>query len=185
MAELSPAPGAERPSLLVLEDDAALSYSMVRYLTSQGYAVHSADSSDRAMQLLDESERLDLLIADFWVPGTLDGVELVHALRNRKWPISWPLRPFVNPARLSRRAIGCASAPSSSTAVSSIGCASSGPGRKSVLRGPEGPRSLRTVGRYCGPPNCSDYETPESTQPRPRLFCKATKYSLSCATALS
>jgi two-component system response regulator FlrC len=75
------APG-NRPGVLVVDDDEGIRENIVDLLKSEDYRVVSAANADEAMILL-ESEKIDLLLTDFQMPGK-NGVELIEAARKRQ-----------------------------------------------------------------------------------------------------
>jgi len=70
---------AERPHLLVVDDDARLRALLARYLGDQGHIVSTAASAAEARALL-RSLAFDLLVLDVMMP-VQNGVELARALR--------------------------------------------------------------------------------------------------------
>jgi two-component system, response regulator FlrC len=77
----TPASG-DRPGVLVVDDDEGIRENIVDLLRSEDYRVVSASNADEAMVLL-ESEKIDLLLTDFQMPGK-NGVELIEAARKRQ-----------------------------------------------------------------------------------------------------
>jgi CheY-like chemotaxis protein len=75
---------ADGKRLLIVEDDADLAENLAEILEGMGYQVLSADSGERALELL-EHEVVDGVITDFRLPG-LDGVELIATLRAKGLP---------------------------------------------------------------------------------------------------
>jgi DNA-binding NtrC family response regulator len=76
----TPASG-DRPGVLVVDDDEGIRENIVDLLKSEDYRVVSAANANEAMVLL-ESEKIDLLLTDFQMPGQ-NGVELIEAARKR------------------------------------------------------------------------------------------------------
>jgi two-component system, response regulator FlrC len=70
---------SDRPGILVVDDDEGIRENIVDLLTSEDYRVVSAANAEDAMVLL-ESEKIDLLLTDFQMPGQ-NGVELIEAAR--------------------------------------------------------------------------------------------------------
>ncbi len=69
-------------TVLVLEDNAPLRRATMRQLAASGYRVLAADRADGALQVLDGSEQVDLLLTDVVMPGPMDGIDLAReALR--------------------------------------------------------------------------------------------------------
>jgi DNA-binding NtrC family response regulator len=71
----------DRPGVLVVDDDEGIRENIVDLLKSEDYRVVSAANANEAMVLL-ESEKIDLLLTDFQMPGQ-NGVELIEAARKR------------------------------------------------------------------------------------------------------
>src|SRR5207249_11241729 len=65
--------------ILVVDDDAGIRENIADLLSSENYEVVSAANADEAMRVL-ESQRIDLLLTDFQMPGR-NGVELIEAAR--------------------------------------------------------------------------------------------------------
>ena len=70
---------ADRPHLLVVDDDARLRDLLARYLTSEGFRVATAPDAAAARDKLSVLE-VDLLVLDVTMPGE-DGLSLAESLR--------------------------------------------------------------------------------------------------------
>lgn len=68
--------------ILVVDDEAAIRAIVTEALTQRGYKVHSAATSDQALQLC-ENTSFDLVLLDLKIPGTRDGLELLKIIRQR------------------------------------------------------------------------------------------------------
>ena len=68
-----------RPGILVVDDDVGIRENIADLLSTEDYHVVSAADADEAMRVL-ESERIDLMLTDFQMPGR-NGVELIEAAR--------------------------------------------------------------------------------------------------------
>src|SRR5438094_8762756 len=75
----STAEGSRSLGILVVDDDAGIREDIADLLSSENYEVVSAANADEAMRVL-ESQRIDLLLTDFQMPGR-NGVELIEAAR--------------------------------------------------------------------------------------------------------
>src|SRR5213596_3085848 len=75
----APSEASRRPGILVVDDDAGIRENIADLLSSENYEVVSAANADEAMRVLD-SQRIDLLLTDFQMPGR-NGVELIEAAR--------------------------------------------------------------------------------------------------------
>lgn len=69
-------------SILLAEDDAAVSYILKRYLEAAGFAVRAAPDGRTALAMFD-AEPADLVVSDFRMPG-MNGEQLLLALRSRQ-----------------------------------------------------------------------------------------------------
>ena len=70
---------SRRPGILVVDDDAGIRENIADLLSTENYEVVSAANADEAMRVL-ESQRIDLLLTDFQMPGR-NGVELIEVAR--------------------------------------------------------------------------------------------------------
>jgi CheY-like chemotaxis protein len=75
-------PSAGGTALLV-EDNASVAAVTRDMLMQLGYAVHTASSARRALELLD-CHAFDLVLSDIVMPGTMNGIELARTVRARK-----------------------------------------------------------------------------------------------------
>src|SRR5437899_9245035 len=62
--------------LLVVDDEEPIRNALKRYLTKQGFSVHTAGSGDEALTALQSHEDIALMLCDIRMPGT-SGVDLV------------------------------------------------------------------------------------------------------------
>jgi CheY-like chemotaxis protein len=75
----------ERVSVLVVEDEALVRMDIVSHLEDAGFLVLEAANADQAIAMLDASPDIRLLFTDIDMPGTMDGLKLAAAVRDR-WP---------------------------------------------------------------------------------------------------
>jgi CheY-like chemotaxis protein len=68
-------------SILVIDDDAAVSRTISLILTRAGYNVSAAASGRKAFEMLDR-ERFDLVLTDIIMPE-LDGIEAIRRIRDQ------------------------------------------------------------------------------------------------------
>jgi PAS domain S-box-containing protein len=73
--------GANRPSVLVVEDNDDVRELAESMLAMAGYAVQSAPSGERALALLEGGARADLLFTDVIMPGGMNGLQLAERAR--------------------------------------------------------------------------------------------------------
>ncbi len=85
MAAPGPAPLAELPHLLVVDDDSRLRALLARYLGEQGHIVSTASSAAEARARM-RSLAFDLLVLDVMMPGQ-SGVDFARALRRESHAI--------------------------------------------------------------------------------------------------
>ena len=69
------------PTILVVEDEAAIRLMIAEALRSQGFGVVEAGTADEALELLERGTRVNLVFTDVMMPGKLDGLSLVSRLR--------------------------------------------------------------------------------------------------------
>jgi CheY-like chemotaxis protein len=81
----------ERISVLVVEDEALVRLDIVTQLEDEGFEVYEAATADAAIAILDAHPDIHLLFTDVDMPGSMDGLKLAAAVRNR-WP---PVRIIV------------------------------------------------------------------------------------------
>lgn len=66
--------------ILLVDDSRTSRVTYQRLLKSHGYVVTVCDSAEAALEVVKGSERFDLAIVDYYMPG-LNGAQLCHALR--------------------------------------------------------------------------------------------------------
>lgn len=89
-------PSIPRYTILVVEDEALIRMGICDYLDSVGYKVLEAANADEALAVLESDQRIDLLLTDIDMPGSMDGLRLAAAVADR-WP---PVRIIVLSGRL-------------------------------------------------------------------------------------
>ena len=78
---------ADRGLALLVEDDAQVREVVRRWLVERGFAVIEAENGSEAMQILDQTPRITLLLTDVVMPGGIDGrVLAAHARARRAAP---------------------------------------------------------------------------------------------------
>lgn len=78
-------------TILVVEDEALILFTISDELRHAGYHVHEAQDADEALRLLASNDHVGLLFTDIDMPGSMDGLGLAHVVRDR-WP---PVRIIV------------------------------------------------------------------------------------------
>ena len=76
--------GAGR-AVLVVEDDADVRSTVVSTLEALAFKVFSAQNVSEALSLLQIESDIALVFSDVNMPGTMNGIELGHIVRER-WP---------------------------------------------------------------------------------------------------
>lgn len=72
-------------AVLVVEDDAILRLHALDIVEEAGFPAIEAKNADEAIAILESRTDIALLFTDINMPGSMDGVKLAHAVRNR-WP---------------------------------------------------------------------------------------------------
>lgn len=75
----------ERPVVLVVEDDILIRMDTADMITSAGYEVVEAGNADDAIDILQSRTVIDVVFTDVQMPGSMDGLRLATAVRDR-WP---------------------------------------------------------------------------------------------------
>jgi CheY-like chemotaxis protein len=76
---------SRRPVVLIVDDEPILRMLAVEAVEDAGFAALEAANADQAITLLQTSADIALLFTDINMPGSMDGLALAHAVRNR-WP---------------------------------------------------------------------------------------------------
>ncbi|SEM23741.1 response regulator [Bradyrhizobium sp. OK095] len=77
--------GTRPYAVLVVEDDAILRLHAIDIVEEAGFTAIEAKDADEAIAVLESRTDITLLFTDIHMPGSMDGVKLAHAVRNR-WP---------------------------------------------------------------------------------------------------
>ena len=75
----------EMVAVLVVEDEALILLDIVVQLEAEGFKVYEATNADAAIELLITNLDIRLIFTDIDMPGSMDGLKLAAAVRNR-WP---------------------------------------------------------------------------------------------------
>jgi two-component system, response regulator PdtaR len=78
-------PAGKPPVVLVVEDEPLLRMLAVEVVEEAGFIAIEARDADEAVVLLESRSDITLLFTDINMPGSMDGLKLAHAVRNR-WP---------------------------------------------------------------------------------------------------
>ena len=77
---------AGRPyAVLIVEDEPILRLHASDLVEEAGFTAIEARNADEAIAILESRSDITLLFTDVHMPGSMDGVKLAHAVRNR-WP---------------------------------------------------------------------------------------------------
>ena len=82
---------AEKIAVLVVEDEPITRMDVVEQLEEGGFRVFEAPDADRAIKILEANPAIRILFTDIDMPGSMDGLKLAAAVRDR-WP---PIRIVV------------------------------------------------------------------------------------------
>lgn len=74
-----------QPVVLVVEDEGLVRMAVADELMDAGFAVLEAGNADQAIRMLENHPEISILFTDIDMPGSMDGIRLAHAVRER-WP---------------------------------------------------------------------------------------------------
>lgn len=72
-------------AVVVVEDEPLLRLDIVLYLEDAGFKVYEASNADTAIRILENTPDIRVLFTDIDMPGSMDGLKLAAAVRDR-WP---------------------------------------------------------------------------------------------------
>ena len=72
-------------TVMVVEDETLVRLDIVISLENEGFLVLEASNADDAIDMLDAHPEIRLMFTDIDMPGSMDGLRLAAAVRNR-WP---------------------------------------------------------------------------------------------------
>jgi CheY-like chemotaxis protein len=75
----------EKIAVLVVEDEPLTRIDVVDQLEESGFEVFQAPNADTAIKLLEANPAIRVLFTDIDMPGSMDGLKLAAAVRDR-WP---------------------------------------------------------------------------------------------------
>ena len=73
------------PTVLVVEDETLIRELVAEELEEAGYSVVVATNADKAIAILEARQDIHLVFTDIDMPGSMDGLKLAAAVRDR-WP---------------------------------------------------------------------------------------------------
>jgi CheY-like chemotaxis protein len=76
---------SERPVVLIVEDELLLRMNAVDMIEAAGFEVVEAANADEAIEILEARRDIGVVFTDIQMPGSMDGLKLVRAVRGR-WP---------------------------------------------------------------------------------------------------
>ena len=82
--------------VLVVEDEPLIRLNAIQIIEDAGYAVVEAANADEAILILERRADVRFVFTDINMPGSMDGLKLAHAIRNR-WP---PIRLIVTSGKV-------------------------------------------------------------------------------------
>lgn len=76
--------------VLIVDDEPELRNLLTLQLQREGFNVLSAESGEKALELLTTSTHVDVILSDIKMPGGMDGIELIKKLqeKNIKLPVN-------------------------------------------------------------------------------------------------
>jgi len=76
---------SKTPAVLIVEDEPLVRLGAVRAIEDAGFGVIEAANADEAIRILENRSDIRVVFTDIHMPGSIDGLKLAHAVRNR-WP---------------------------------------------------------------------------------------------------
>jgi signal transduction histidine kinase len=73
-----------QPTVLVVEDNELMGFTMGMMLERLGYRVERAMTARQALNMLDSGQAADLVISDIVMPGEMSGIEFAKLMRDRQ-----------------------------------------------------------------------------------------------------
>src|SRR5580698_9098251 len=83
---MAPGVTAALPNVLIVEDEMVLRMRAVDIVEDAGFTPIEAVNADDALAILESRSDIELLFTDIQMPGSIDGLKLAHAVRER-WPL--------------------------------------------------------------------------------------------------
>jgi CheY-like chemotaxis protein len=72
-------------TVLVVEDEPIIRMSTIALIEDAGYVVVEASNADDAIILLETRPEIRVVFSDIEMPGSMNGLKLIHVVRQR-WP---------------------------------------------------------------------------------------------------
>ena len=86
---------ARTPAVLIVEDEPMVRLCAVETIEEAGFEVIEAANADEAIRILESRRDIRVVFTDVHMPGSMDGLKLAHAVRDR-WP---PIKIIVTSGR--------------------------------------------------------------------------------------
>ncbi len=86
---------AKSPAVLIVEDEPLVRLCAVETVEAAGFTVIEAANADEAIRILENRRDIRVVFTDIHMPGSMDGLKLAHAVRDR-WP---PIKIIVTSGR--------------------------------------------------------------------------------------
>jgi two-component sensor histidine kinase/CheY-like chemotaxis protein len=83
---MAPSVSAALPNVLIVEDEMILRMRAVDIVEDAGFTPIEAVNADDALAILESRSDIEMLFTDIQMPGSMDGLKLAHAVRER-WPL--------------------------------------------------------------------------------------------------
>lgn len=77
-----------RIAILIVEDEPLLLMDAMDMVEDAGFTAYGASNADEAIRLLERHDNIRVLFTDIDMPGSMDGMKLAHAVRDRWPPVS-------------------------------------------------------------------------------------------------
>jgi DNA-binding NtrC family response regulator len=81
---MSTSGSAQRPVILVVEEEVAERVAIAEHLGEAGFDVVEAEDTDEALAVLERRSDVRGLVTDAHLPGRIDGSELARTVRDRR-----------------------------------------------------------------------------------------------------
>lgn len=78
-------PGRSKGLVLVVEDEPLVRMFAIHFVEDAGFEVVEAADADQAVAILEARSDLQIMFTDIDMPGSMDGMKLARAVRDR-WP---------------------------------------------------------------------------------------------------
>ena len=94
-SEAAMAGPSKATAVLIVEDEPLVRFCAVQTVEEAGFAVIEAANADEAIAILESRRDIRVVFTDIHMPGSMDGLKLAHAVRDR-WP---PIKIIVTSGR--------------------------------------------------------------------------------------